>query len=139
MRGDIDFAPVKVGEEVARSKDILKLFEKYAVIGTVEVLSPGFICRPFRKFLLYLDIDSTGTPTDLRIKVQFLNRVTGRWHTYKQGLFASFYYEDVDTASGIWECFSGENLGREMRITLTGTGTSGSAYFTVSAYVEFMN
>lgn len=139
MPGDVDPTAKKVGEEVSRSKEILKLFEKEVVNNTLERVSRGCICAPFRKFFLYLDIDSTGSPTDIRIKVQFLNRVTGRWHTYKQGLFASLYYEDADTASGIWECFSGDCVGREFRITLTGADAAAANYWTVSAEVEFLN
>lgn len=134
-----DANPVEVNPGLIRSKDIIQLFDQKAVINTTEQISDGVPCREFRKFLIYIGIDSTGSPTTLRIKVQYLERWTGKWHTYKQGLFASLYYEDTDTASGIYECFSGECEGREMRVTLTGVGTTGSAYFTTDIAVEFRN
>ncbi len=71
--------------------------------------------------------------------MQFLNPRTGQWHTYKQGLFASLYWEDTDVANVVQEMFSGECAGREMRLKITGAGTSSSAYFTISASVEFYN
>ena len=120
-----------------RSTDVVQLFDGELVQDTRNHVSDAVECGAFRHFNLNLNIDSTSTPTDLRIQVQFLDTQSGKWHTYKQGLFASLYYEDTDTASGILEMFSGECAGRAMRIVLTGTGTTSSAYFTVSASVEF--
>ena len=131
--------PVRENESLVRSKDIVQLFDSFKVVNTTEQLSDGLPCHAFREFLLYLAIDSTSTPTTLRIKIEYLEPWTGKWHTYKQGLFASLFYEDGDTASGIYECFSGECMGREIRITLTGVGTTSTEYFTVSAALEFRN
>jgi len=121
---------------IIRSEGVLQLFQSEIVTDTIERISRSFLVSPFRKFLLYLSILSTSTPTDLRVKVQFLNPVTGRWHTYKQGPFASLYYEDQDTATRQDECFSGDCAGREIRITLTGSGTTSAAYFAVNAHLE---
>ena len=137
MKGSV--LPVEVNEGLVRSEDIVQLFDRLKVNNTTERLSDALPCREFREFLLYVYIDSTGAPTTLQIKVQYLDRWTGKWHTYKQGLFASLFYEDTDVASGVHECFSGEVMGREMRVTLTGVGTTGSAYFNVSVAVEFRN
>lgn len=131
--------PVEINAGLVRSEDVVQLFDQKAINDTTEQLSDGLPCREFREFLLYLGIDSTGAPTTLQVKIQFLDPWSGKWHTYKQGLFASLFYEDTDTANGIYECFSGECAGREMRVTLTGVGTSGSAYFTVDSAVEFRN
>lgn len=137
MKGSAE--AVRENESLVRSKTIIQLFDEVFVKDTVEKVSDGVNCQAFREFLLYLDLDSTSTPTNIRIKVQYLDRWTGKWHTYKQGLFASLYYEDTDLASGIQECFSGEVMGRDIRVTLTSVGTSGSAYFTASVAIEFRN
>lgn len=134
-----DQKPFLYDDILARSSDIVQLFDTEQVIDTNERISPSLECGAFRHFTLYLDIDSTGSPTTLQIKAQFLNRTTGKWHTYKQSLFASLFYEDTDVASGVKEMFNGDCAGREFRITLTGVGTTSSAYFTVSASVEFYN
>ena len=131
--------PVEINPGLVRSEDIVQLFDNKAVVNTTEQLSDALPCREFREFLLYLKIDSTGSPTTLRIKLQYLDPWSSTWHTYKQGLFASLFYEDTDVASIIAECFSGEVMGREMRLTLTGVGTTGSAYFTTSIAIEFRN
>lgn len=130
---------IEVSPGLIRSEDQIQIFDKKAVKDTVERFSGEVECRAFREFLLYLAIDSTGSPTTLRVKLEYLDRWSGKWHTYKQGLFASLFYEDGDTASGVYECFSGSVMGRQIRITLTGVGTTGSAYFTVSATLEFRN
>ena len=89
-------------------------------------------------FLLFLDVDSTGTGDHI---IQFIPQFSDdggtTWYSYKQGLFASLFYEDVDTASGIKECFSGEVAGRDFRLRAVATTTSSSLKFTVTAKVEF--
>ena len=132
--------PVKFGEKVVRSKEQLRLFKDVVVNSTAQLYeSEAIHCGSFREFLLSLDIDSTSTPTTLQVQVQFANSITGKWHTYKQGLFASLFWEDADTASGIAECFKGPCDGRLFRIKLIGAGVTGAAYFTVSASVEFID
>lgn len=131
--------PVLMDEAVYRSGDVLEVFPSRDIVDTVAKYSDPVQCAGFRRFLLYLYIDSTSTPTTLHIEVEFLNPRTGKWHTYKQGLFASLYYEDTDVASGVYECFSGLCAGREFRLKITGAGTTSSAYFTISASVEFWN
>lgn len=132
-------AAVLMDDALHRSKDAVQLFDSFKVVNTTEQVSGGVVSRAFRNFSLFLDIDSTGSPTTLQIKVEFLDRWTGKWYTYKQGPFASLFYEDEDTASGIQECLEGMCLGRDIRVTLTGVGTSSSAYFTVSISVDFWN
>lgn len=137
MRGDQ--YPELQDKVLYRNRETIQVFDRFDVINTTEQKSADVECGPYRHFGLFLFIDSTGTPTTLQVKVQFLDRWTGRWYTYKQGPFASLFWEDGDTASGIAECFRDQCLGRAIRITLTGVGTSGSAYFTVSAALEFWN
>lgn len=131
--------PDKVNDCIIRSKDVVQLFDQKKITDTKEHQSEGIVCRDFREFLLYLGIDSTGAPTTLQVKLKYLDPWTGKWHTYKQGLFASLFYEDGDTASGVHECFSGEVMGSEIVISLTGVGTTDSAYFTVDTAIEFRN
>lgn len=131
--------PKKFNGVVERNEESILLFDKEDIKSTNPVYSEAVHCGAYRHFRLSLDIDSTSTPTDLRIEVLFLEEQTGKWFTYKQGFFASLYYEDTDVASGVQECFSGDCSGRAMRIKLTGSGTTSSAFFTVSAAVEFWN
>jgi len=131
-----DSRPVQVSKNLVRSKDSISLFEGLVVNDTNARYSDPITCLAFSKFLLLLYIDSTLTPTDVHIEVEFLDQHTGKWYSYKQGVYASLYYEDSDTASGIYECFMGECSGRAMRLKITGSGTTSSAYFTISASVE---
>lgn len=137
-----DHEPVLQEEVIYRTKNQLALFDREVINDTVARASQGVICAPFRKFGLYVHVDSTyeqvGTYT-LHIEVEFLDRWTGQWYTHKQGLFAALFYEEVDTALGIYECFTGDVLGRAMRVKLTGLGTTDAIYFTVSIGVDFWN
>lgn len=139
QEGDEGEVEVVLGPAVYRPQEPIQLFDDKVISNTTEQVSDAVDCGPYRHFALYLDIDSTSTPTTLQIKVQFLDRWSGKWYTFKQGLFASLYYEDTDVASGVQEMFQGMCAGRAMRVTLTGVGTSSSAYFTVSVAVEFYN
>ena len=131
--------PVEQESKIYRPKDVIQLIDKKAITDTTEFVSSDVECGAFRHFGLHVFIDSTGAPTTLQVKVQFLDRWSGRWYTYKQGPFAALFWEDGDTASGIAECFSGPCMGRAMRLTLTGVGTTSIAYFTASIAVEFWN
>jgi len=128
---------------IYRPKDQLQLFHTEVVNDTVARISNAIECAPFRKFGLYVYIDSEGGSaqllTELHIEVEFLDRWTGQWYTYKQGLFAALFYEYSDTASGIYECFTADVLGRAMRVKLTGTLTDADNYFTVSIGSDFWN
>jgi hypothetical protein len=132
-------APTVQEESLIRTKDLIQLFDNERVNDTVERISGDVECAPFRKFGLYVFLDSTLAPTTLQVKIQFLDRWSGRWHTYKQGLFASLFWEDTDVASGVSEAFVGDVLGRAVRVTLTGVGTTGTAYFDVSVSMDFWN
>ena len=95
-------------------------------------------CDDHKHFLLHLDVDSTGTGDHIiQFVPQFSDDGGTTWYSYKQGLFASLFYEDVDTASGIKECFSGDVAGRDMRLRVVATDTSATLKFTVTVKVEF--
>jgi len=139
MKGNA--VPALQVDELYRPKEPIQLLENVDIKSTTPVISDPVQCAPFRKFGLFVYVDFTGTADTitLHIEVEFLDRWTGKWYTHKQGLFASLYYEDTDTATGIWECFQGECLGRQMRVKLTGAGVSTSNYFTVSIGVDLWN
>ena len=131
--------PVRQEEVIFRTTNQLELFDRELVNDTTPRLSSDVECAAFRKFGLYVYIDSTSTPTTLHIEVEFLNRWNGRWYTHKQGVFAALYYEDGDTASGIYECFVGDVVGRAIRVKLTGVGTTSTEYFIASILLDLWN
>lgn len=134
MRGKRE--PVLQEGVIYRSQDTVQLFDQIVIASTTPKESDAVACAPFRKFSLMLFIDSTSAPTTLHIEVEFFDRHSEKWYSYKQGPFAALYYEDTDTADGIEECLSGDVLGRMMRVKLTGAGTDSSNYFTVSASID---
>jgi len=134
-----DSQAIQKADHVVRPKGTFNLFKGFHLIDTTEKISQTIECGDYRRFLLHIWLDSTGAPTTIRVKVEFLNETTGKWHTYKQGPFAALFWEDADVASGVGECFEGPVGGRSMRITLTGVGTTAAAYFTVDAAVDFVN
>ncbi len=131
--------PTLQEEVIYRPEDQLQLFDRERVNDTVPRISYDVACAPFRKFGLYVYIDSTGAPTTLQVEVQMLDPSSGQWYTHKQGPFAALFWEDADTASGIWECFVGDVLGRAIRVKLTGVGTTSVAYFTASIALDLWN
>jgi len=136
-----DQRPVIQEEVIYRTKEQLQLFDRKVIADTIPQISPGPACAPFRKFGIYCDVEFDGTPDtiNLHIEVEFLNRWTNQWYSYKQGLFAALFYEDTDTANRIYESFQGEVLGRAMRVKLTGIGVSDANHFHVSISVDFWN
>jgi len=141
MPGKGDLRPTLQEEALYRTFDMLQLFQNELINNTTPRISNAVPCAPFRKFGLYVTALFTGTADTitLHIEVEFLDRWTGQWYTYKQGLFAALFYEETDTATRIYECFQGDVLGRAMRVKLTGLGVSGANYFDVSIAVDFWN
>ena len=124
-------------ETTARSEDQLRLIGQLVLDAvTTSHNSDSVICGAFRKFALHVRVLSAGAPTTVQFIVQFLNEVDGLWSTYKQGLFASLFYEDTDTATEVQECFVGDVLGRQMRVRVVGVGTDAANTFTVSAVLD---
>ena len=136
-----DQTPTIQEEVIYRTKNQLALFDEETIDSTVVRVSQGVACAPFRKFGLYVHVDFDGAADaiNLKIEVEFLDRWTSLWYHYKQGLFAALFYEDTDTADGIWECFQGDVLGRAFRVKLTGIGVSTANHFHVSIGVDFWN
>ena len=144
MKGDT--TPTIQEESLIRTKDLIQLFDNEVINSTTPRNSDDIECAPFRKFGIYVHIDSTSTPDLIHVEVEFLDRWTGQWYTHKQGPFAALFWEDGDTASGIYECFVGDVLGRAVRVKLTGVNVAASGnvlgvakYFTVSIGVDFWN
>lgn len=120
-----------------RSEDQLRLINQLVLNAVVTSYdSDGILCGAFRKFALHVRVLSSGAPTTVQFIVQFLNESDGLWSTYKQGVFASLFYEDADTATEVQECFVGDVLGRQMRVRVVGTGTDAANTFTVSAVLD---
>ncbi len=146
MKGD--FRPAMQEDVIFRPQDQLQLFTNEVVNNTIPRISDSVVCAPFRKFGLYVFIDSLSNPDIIHVEVEFLDPWTARWYTYKQWPFAALFWEDADTANGIWECFYGEVAGRAMRVKLTGVNSNGTDHgssldathnFTVSIGVDFWN
>ena len=125
-------------EQAIRSSAITTLVDGEVFDDAQTVYSSAAVgCHGFRRFLLFLNVDSTSTPTDIQFIVQFSDDGGTTWYSFLQGLFASLFYEDVATASGITECFSGEVAGRDVRLRVVATGTTAVNKFMVTAAIEF--
>ena len=75
-------------------------------------------------------IDSTGAPTNMRVLAQFSHDNGVTWNDFEEGLWASLYWEDTDTAAGINKTFTLPCSGQDVvRFRVVGVGTTGAAYF----------
>jgi hypothetical protein len=125
---------------IARSREIVVVLDQVIVNATTERISRALGVGAFRHFTLYLRIGSTGSGSHIvQVIPQFLEPRSGIWHDFRQGIFASLVFEDTVHATERQYVYRGDNLGREMRVRLEGTNTTGSLYFTVSAAVELYN
>jgi hypothetical protein len=78
-----------------------------------------------------ISIKSTGQPTNVRILAQFSND-GDVWWDFEEGLWASLYWEDVDTATEIHKTFLLPCGGQDMlRFQTIGVGTSAGSTFAV--------
>jgi len=92
----------------------------------------------YRNFILYLNIKSVGTPTDIIFDVEFSND-NSDWYKLDDWWWGDLRYEDTATASGYKDACGYYIQGRYMRLVVTVAGGAVASYFTVTAKVEFFN
>ena len=90
-----------------------------------------------RNFILYIWLQSTGTPTNIVYEVQF-SHDNSTWYKYMNWFYGDLRYEDTANLSpGTYESVSFPCAGRYMRIRVVATGLSSSNIFITKVYVEF--
>jgi len=137
MKGDA--RPTLQEEVIYRPRQQLQLLDHLSIRDNLPHISPAEPCAPFRNFGLYLMVWGKNAPGTLHIEVEFLERWTGQWYTFKQGLFAALFYEDTDTDPAIYECFCGCVAGRAIRVKVTGTDTTVADFWEFSAAIDLWN
>jgi len=86
---------------------------------------------------VHIAIDSTLAPTNLRVIAQFTDDGGTTWWDFEEGLWASLYWEDLDTAAGINKAFLLPCGGQDsMRIRVVGTGTDATNFFDVTVKIR---
>ncbi|HDZ62617.1 MAG TPA: hypothetical protein ENH40_05685 [Nitrospirae bacterium] len=83
-------------------------------------------CAPFRNFMLLIDLNVTGAPTDIVIDVKFSDD-RANFYKYMLGPFGDLRYED--TAGDKMECINGPIIAQYMQLKLTSSGGSGGNTF----------
>ena len=94
-----------------------------------EHTSDKFECAAFRDFLLYMDIDVTGTPTNITISVEF-SPEGDRWFTLTDGPFGSLIY--VSAQGDKKECIHEKTFAHWMRVKVVSAGCDVNNTFLVS-------
>ena len=86
---------------------------------------------------VYIHIQSANAPTDVRIQAQFQDGLGNNWWDFEEGLWASLYWEDTDTAAGIRKVFLLPCGGVwNVRFRVVATGTNAVNTFTVTIRVR---
>lgn len=95
--------------------------------------SDSFECAPYKEFLLLIDLDVTGAPTDIRIDVEF-SHDNVNFFKLMDGPFGSLMYED--SAGDKKEAVSGKIIAHWMRIYVVSSGCTSSLTFKLSVTAE---
>lgn len=90
----------------------------------------------YRHLLVYLTMESSGSPTTLQWIAQFSDDGGTTWYDYLEGVWAAMFYEDTVMSSEITECFEVPVRGSEFRLRAVAVGSDGSNTFTITAKVE---
>ena len=123
--------------ETKRIPDIVTLEEDQILNNvTTSKNSESVETRNYKRFALFLKIDSTLAPTDIRFIIQFSNDGGTTWWDLQNDFFGDLRYEDTATATAIHEVLEGPCAGRLLRLRAVGTGTDATNFFTYSAYLE---
>ena len=68
----------------------------------------------------------------MRVAIEAWNDREKTWHEWAFGPYAALFFEDVDTASGLYRMYRLETTPKMMRFKLVGTNLSGAETFTVT-------
>lgn len=85
---------------------------------------------------VHIFVGSTLAPTDIRVLPQFEDDAA-QWWDFEEGLWASLFWEDTDTAAGIYKVFLLPCGGQDnVRFNVVATGTDANNLFTVTIKVR---
>ena len=132
MRRDGRELPINPG-------DLETLIDDEEILTFAPFISPAFYCSGWAGAWVYISIDSTGSPTNVRILAQF--RVApgnpNDWADFEEGLWASLYWEFTDTADGILKAFNLPFGGNEaIRFQAIAEGADQENYFDVTVRIR---
>ena len=105
------------------------LFDSTAEVYT----SKSFECAPYKEFLLMIDLDVTGVPTDIQIWVEF-SHDNVNFFKLMDGPFGSLMYED--SAGDKKEAVSGKIIAGWMRLYVVSSGCDATNTFKLSVTAE---
>ena len=88
--------------------------------------SPSFKCADYSEFLLLINLDVTGAPTDIYANIEFSDD-NSNFFKYMLGPFGDLRYED--TAGDKKECLLIPVLAPYVRVQLVSSGCAGGATF----------
>lgn len=94
-----------------------------------EYTSDKFECAAFRDFLLLMDVDVTGTPTNITVSVEF-SAEGDRWFKLMDGPFGSLIY--VNAQGDKKECLHEKIFSHWMRVKVVSSGCDANNTFLVS-------
>ena len=113
----------------------VKFLDNILFDATAETFTAKeFECAAYSTGLLKINLDVTGTPTDIYFVIQFSDNLID-WYNYVRGPFGDFRYED--SAGDKKECIDFPILDKYMRIYAVSSGCSGSATFLMNVSVTF--
>lgn len=103
-----------------------------------EFTSDALDARAWTRALHYIDVSSSGTPTDVQIILQFSPDDGSTWFDYKKNYWGDFRYEDTATSSGLQECIDSMLAGTKFRYKVVATDTTATDTFTVDIQTELL-
>jgi len=127
--------------EVDRSVGLVSTADKWELAindeltaARVQITSSRYAITSATGGWVCIFIDSTGAPTNVRILAQFSHDGLA-WWDFEEGLWASLYWEDTDTAAGIYKTYLLPCGGHDwVRFRAIGTGTAAGATFAVRVW-----
>ena len=120
----------KPGYETALKRIETVIFVRDVLFDSAaeEYTSDWFECAAFKDFLLNMDIDVTGSPTNVQIYVQF-SPERARGYNLVEGPYGSLIY--VTAQGDRQECLPGKIRSHWMRVKVVSSGCSAGNTFKV--------
>jgi len=102
---------------------------------TTTATSESFKCEPYKQFIVLIELDVTGAPTDILYDIEYSDD-GGKFYKLMNGPFGDLRYEDA--GGDLIEAVTGYVIAPYMRIKATATGTGQGATFRTTVKVHFV-
>ncbi|MGB1290548.1 MAG: hypothetical protein ACPG5Z_00350 [Pseudoalteromonas sp.] len=133
--GSLDVNVVSGGSSGITKSSETEIFDEEDIDDTADHNSTEFDCSAYDHLILKFETTKNGSPTDMRLFAEFEN-TPGNWFPVTEKFWTDCRIAGTQVSGTHRETLLIPMSDSNFRLRIAGSGTSGSNYFTVSAWIR---